>query len=185
MYVPRWQSEPLARRAVARLSPRGIAIDLCTGSGGVAMTLRAERPNARVVASEVDERAAACAESNGVDVHRGDLFAPLPRDLEGRVDVIVSVAPYVPTAMMALLPRDTFTFETTLSYDGGEDGTDVLRRIVNTSPRFLRRGGALLLELGGEEANVLESELARCGFTVVTTLLDKDGDVRGVEATFK
>lgn len=149
------------------------------------MTLRAERPNARVVASEVDERAAACAESNGVDVHRGDLFAPLPRDLEGRVDVIVSVAPYVPTAMMALLPRDTFTFETTLSYDGGEDGTDVLRRIVNTSPRFLRRGGALLLELGGEEANVLESELARCGFTVVTTLLDKDGDVRGVEATFK
>jgi release factor glutamine methyltransferase len=184
VYVPRWQSEPLARRAVARLPPRGVAIDLCAGSGAVAVTLRAERPHARVVASEVDERAAACAETNGVEVYRGDLFAPLPRDLEGRVDVIVSVAPYVPTATMTLLPRDTFKFESTLAYDGGADGTDLLRRIVSESPRFLRPGGALLLELGGDEVNVLEGEMAHNGFTVVTTLLDEDGDVRGIEATF-
>jgi release factor glutamine methyltransferase len=185
VYVPRWQSEPLARRAVARLPPRGVAIDLCTGAGAVAMALRAERPHARVVASEVDERAAACAESNGVDVYRGDLFAPLPRDLEGRVDVIVGVAPYVPTATLSLLPRDTFMFETTLAYDGGVDGADVLRRIVTESPRFLRRGGALLLELGGDEADALEGQMTQRGFSGVTTLLDEDGDVRGVEATYE
>jgi release factor glutamine methyltransferase len=185
VYVPRWQSEPLARRAIARLPPRGIAIDLCTGSGALAMTLLAERPRARVVATEVDERAAACAETNGVEVYRGDLFAPLPHDLGGRVDVIVAVAPYVPTPELSLLAHDTLTFETTLAYDGGDDGADVLRRIVEESPRYLRRGGALLLELGGEEANVLEGEMARRAFDGVTVLFDDDGDVRGIEATFE
>jgi release factor glutamine methyltransferase len=184
VYVPRWQSEPLARRAVARLPLRGIAIDLCTGSGAIAQALLVERPNARVVASDLDERAVACATSNGVAAYWGDLFAPLPNDLEGRVDVIVSVAPYVPTAELSLLPRDTLTFETTLSYDGGDGGADILRRIVIESPHFLRRGGALLLELGGDEANILEEELARSSFEDVITLRDDDGDVRGVEATF-
>jgi release factor glutamine methyltransferase len=184
VYVPRWQSEPLARRAVARLPSHGIAIDLCTGSGAIAKVLLVEQPNARVVASDLDERAVTCATSNGVAAYRGDLFAPLPHDLEGRVDVIVSVAPYVPTEEMSLLPRDTLTFETIRSYDGGGDGTDILRRIVNESPLFLRRGGALLLELGGEEANILEKVLFDCGFAEVTTFVDEDGDVRGVEATF-
>ncbi len=183
VYVPRWQSEPLARRAGARLPPRGVAVDLCTGTGAIARTLLAERPNARVVASDIDERAVTCAAANGVEVYRGDLFAPLPRGLEGHVDVVVSVAPYVPTPSLSLLPRDTFTFEPTLSYDGGEDGADILRRIVRESPRFLRRGGALLLELGGEEADTLHGELAGHGFDDVEVLWDEDGDVRGVSAT--
>jgi len=183
VYVPRWQSEPLARRAVARLPLRGTAIDLCTGSGAIAKTLLFERPNARVVASDLDERAVRCATANGVEVYRGDLLAPLPHDLEGRVDVTVAVAPYVPTADLSLLPRDTLTFETTLSYDGGADGADVLRRIVSECPQYLRRGGTLLLELGGEEADILDGVLAEYGFDDVTTLVDEDGDVRGVEAT--
>ena len=95
----------------------------------------------------------------------------------------MGVAPYVPTAELSLLPRDTLTFESTLSYDGGNDGADLLRRIVRESPRFLRRGGALLLELGGDEVDVLNGELTTSGFGDVTTLLDEDGDVRGIEAT--
>jgi methylase of polypeptide subunit release factors len=64
------------------------------------------------------------APSNGVEVYRGDLFAPLPLDLEGRVDVIVSVVPYVPDVdAIDLLPRDTLQFESTLSYDGGDRGS--------------------------------------------------------------
>ena len=79
VYVPRWQSEPLARRAVERLPATGAAIDLCTGTGAIARTLTTDRPDARVVASDVDERAGACAAANGVEVYRGDLFAPMPR----------------------------------------------------------------------------------------------------------
>jgi release factor glutamine methyltransferase len=183
VYVPRWQSELLAHRAVARLPADGTAIDLCTGAGAVAKTLIVNHPGARVVASDVDERAVACATANGVEVYRGDLFAPLPRGLEGRVDVVAGVVPYVPTPELPLLQRDTFTFETPLAYDGGDDGTAILRRVLTDSPRFLRRGGALLLELGGEQADELRDHLARLGYAGVSVLVDEDGDVRGIEAT--
>jgi len=185
VYVPRWQSEPLARRAVERLPSTGAAIDLCTGAGAIAKTLTTARPGARVVASDVDEHAVVCAAANGVEAYCGDLFSPLPRMVEGRVDVVVGVVPYVPTPALALLPRDTLAFESRLSYDGGRDGTEILRRVVAESPRFLRRGGALLLELGGEQADALAHDLARRGYVGVTTLFDGDGDVRGIEATFE
>lgn len=81
---------------------------------------------------------------------------------------------YVPTPELPLLQRDTFTFESPLSYDGGRGGTEILRRVLTDSPRFLRRGGALLLELG--------DDLARIGYVDVTVLVDEDSDVRGIEA---
>ena len=73
----------------------------------------------------------------------------------------------MPTPDLPLLQRDTLTFESTLSYDGGQDGTALLRRVVADSPRFLRRGGALLLELGGEQADALRDDLARLRYVDV------------------
>jgi release factor glutamine methyltransferase len=183
VYVPRWHSEGLARRAAERLPASGVAIDLCTGAGAIARTLAACRPQARVVATDLDPRAVACAARNGVEAYRGDLFDPLPRDLQGSVDVVVGVVPYVPTSELALLQRDTFAFETPLAYDGGTDGTDVLRRVVSASPRFLRAGGGLLLELGGGQADALRGDLARLGYERTKVILDEEGDVRGIEAT--
>ena len=145
----------------------------------------AARPGARVVAGDVDERAVACATANGVEAYRSDLFAALPPALEGHVDVVVGVVPYVPTPDLPLLQRDTFAFESPLSYDGGHDGTEILRRVLTDSPRFLLRGGALLLELGGEQADALGHDLARLGYVDVTVLADDDGDVRGIEATLE
>ena len=91
--------------------------------------------------------------------------------------------PYVPTPELGLLQRDTFTFETTLSYDGGEDGAAFLRRVIADSPRVLRPGGALLLELGGEQAGLLRDDLDRSGYGDVRVLRDEYEDVRGIEAT--
>lgn len=183
VYVPRWHTELVAERAAQRLPERGVAIDLCTGSGAVACVLRAHRPQARVVATDVDARAVACARANGVEVHHGDLFDPLPGELHGRADVVVAVVPYVPANELPLLQRDTFTFESSLAYDGGPDGTDVLLRVAGGAPRYLRPGGALLLELGGSQADILRPHLEALGFTAITVLHDEDGDVRGVEAT--
>ncbi len=176
VYVPRWHTEPLALRAVERLPAGGTAIDVCTGSGALAKVLMTHRPRARVVASDVDERAVACARSNGVDARLGDLFAPL--DVTG-VDVVAGVVPYVPTPHLPLLQRDTFTFEPELFYDGGADGTDILRRVLAEAPHVLRPGGALLLELGGRQA----SELDFAGYTDVRVIVDEDGDPRGIDAT--
>jgi release factor glutamine methyltransferase len=175
VYVPRWHTELLARRAVKRLPPDGTAVDLCTGAGAIAATLAARRPEARVLATEVDPRAVACARANGVEVLEGDLFAPLAADV--RADVVTAVVPYVPTGELGLLQRDTFAFESTLAYDGGLDGADVLRRVVREAPRFLRPGGTLLLELGAGQPELL-------GLERYEVLVDDDGDVRGIEATF-
>jgi release factor glutamine methyltransferase len=183
VYVPRHQSESLALRAVERLPATGTAIDVCTGAGAIAATLRARRPGARVVACDLDERAVRCARANGADAYRGDLFGPLPESLLGAVDVVVGVPPYVPSPALALLQRDTLAFETPLPYDGGPDGTAVLRRILAEARRFLRPGGALLLELGGEQADALAADLAGLGYGDADVLHDEDGDVRGVEAT--
>jgi release factor glutamine methyltransferase len=184
VYVPRWLTEPLAQLAVERLPENGTAVDLCTGSGAIAAVLRARRPNARVAATDIDARAVACAAANGVEVYLGDLFAPLPAGFESQVDVVVGVVPYVPTCELPLLQRDTFTFERPLSYDGGADGANVLRRALEDARRFLRRGGVILLEVGGDQADLLDSDLARLGYVGVNVLADEDGDVRGIEATF-
>jgi release factor glutamine methyltransferase len=183
VYVPRWQSEPLARRAVERLPATGTAIDLCTGSGAIAKLLSVERPEARVEVTDLDGQAVACAMANGVTVFRGDLFDPLPSSLQGCVDVVVSVVPYVPTPALAFLPHDTLAFESPLSYDGGPDGMAILRRVVIGARRFLRPGAALLLELGGDQAGQLAADLDRLGYVDVVVLSDGDGDVRGIEAT--
>jgi release factor glutamine methyltransferase len=185
VYVPRPQSEALVLRAAERLPPGGVAVDLCTGSGAIARALMAARPGARVLATDVDDRAVACARENGVEAYRGDLFAPLPAALAGRLDVVVGVVPYVPSPELPLLQRDTLTFESPLAYDGGPDGTALLRRVLDEGRHFLRRGGALLLELGGDQAAMLAADLARFGYIDVDVLTDEDGDVRGIEATLR
>lgn len=182
VYVPRWQSEPLAHRAATRLPRHGIAVDLCTGSGAIAKALLAEKPNARVVGTDIDERAVSCARSNGIEALCGDLFAPLPLDLEGRVDVIIGVVPYVPTESMPFLSRDTLAFESPLSYDGGSEGVDILRRVLEGGHRFLRPGGSVFVEVGGRQSEVLHDDLVRLGFDDDTVFFDDDGDLRGLEA---
>jgi release factor glutamine methyltransferase len=183
VYVPRPHTERLALRAAERLPGQGTAVDLCTGSGAVAAVLADRRPSATVLATDIDERAVACARANGVDARRGDLVAPLPKAFWGRVDVVTAVVPYVPTAALRSLQRDTFTHETTLAYDGGPDGTAILRRALAGSRAVLRPGGALLLELGGDQAGLLADDLDRLGFGGLSVLADDDGDVRAIEAT--
>ncbi len=183
VYVPRPHSEQLALRAAERLAADGVVVDVCTGSGAVAIVLAARRPGARVLTTDIDPRAVACARRNGVEAFLGDLFAPLPPGLQGKVDVVTGVVPYVPTDELGLLQRDTFTFESAVAYDGGRDGCDVLRRVIAESRRHLRPGGALLLELGGDEADLLAADLARHGYAAIGVLHDADGDVRGLEAT--
>jgi release factor glutamine methyltransferase len=182
VYVPRWHSEALARRAIECLPAAGVAIDLCTGSGAIAMALAVAHPGARVVASDIDEGAVSCARANGVEAYQGDLFAPLPVELAGIVDVVVAVVPYVPTPALSLLQRDTLTFESAVPYDGGPDGTDILRRVLTDAPHFLRPGGSVLLELGGEQADALRHDVARLGYVDVTVSVDEDGDSRGFQA---
>jgi release factor glutamine methyltransferase len=186
VYVPRWQSLELVERAARHLAdgrPPGRAIDLCTGSGAVAAALALRRPTACIVATDCEPTAVTCARANGVDAVLGDLFGPVSPEWRGQTDVVVGVAPYVPTGALRLLPHDTLAFETLTHYDGGPDGTAALGRVVSEAPRFLRPGGALLLELGGNQADAVGAAMERRGYEDVATWCDEDGDVRGIEGT--
>lgn len=184
VYVPRWQSLELARRAGARLPGDGAAIDLCTGTGAIAAAIGAARPGARIVATDSDGRAVTCARANGVEARQGDLFAPVPASFRSATDVVVAVVPYVPSSELHLLPRDTLTYEDASHYDGGPAGLDLLRRVVTEATDFLRPGGTLLLELGGSQAELLRPEVGDAGYGSVETWSDEDGDLRGLQATF-
>jgi release factor glutamine methyltransferase len=182
-YVPRWQSLELASRAAARLPEGGRAIDLCTGSGAIAAALHLRRRTAHIVGTDIDPGAVACARDNGIDARRGDLFDPVPSEFEGATDVVVAVVPYVPTPALQYLPHDARAYEVPSHYHGGTDGTDVLRRVVADAPQFLRSGGGLLLELGGEQADLIREQMNLLGYGQIEVWADDDGDVRGIEAS--
>ncbi|MGH2698149.1 MAG: N5-glutamine methyltransferase family protein [Actinomycetota bacterium] len=167
MFVPRPQTEVLARRAVSLLPEDGIAVDLCTGSGAVAAVLAAARPRATLVATDVDPVAVACARRNGVDALVGNLDEPLSPALAGRVDVITAVVPYVSTEKLHLLPRDVLANEPRLALDGGARGTTVLERPARAAARWLRPGGSVLLELGGDQASEVARTLAAVGLSEI------------------
>jgi release factor glutamine methyltransferase len=89
--------------------------------------------------------------------------------------------PYVPTEALHLLPRDTLAFESTHHYDGGPDGTALLGRVVAEAPRYLRPGGGLVLELGGDQADAIGAAMERMGYAGIEVWSDAEGDVRGIE----
>ncbi len=182
VYVPRAQSELLVARALLRLPPDGCAVDLCTGSGAVAVALAHARPGATVVGTELDPAACACARDNGVTVYPGDLTEPLPAALVGSVDLVTAVAPYVPTGALCLLPRDSRDHEPLIALDGGREGVGVLSRVIAQAARLLRLGGWLVVELGGDEADRVGGLLGSHGYRQVRTSCDEDGDVRCLEA---
>lgn len=179
-YVPRYQSEELARRAADALATvGGRAADLCTGVGAIASVLMRAASGAVVVGTELDPRAAACGRRNGVAVVLSDLGEALR---SGVFDVVTAVAPYVPERDLPYLPPDVLKYEPLLALDGGEEGLDVLLRVVASASRLLRPGGYLFLELGAEQDRRLSTALTRAGFWSTQTWCDEDGDLRGLAA---
>ena len=182
VYVPRPHSEPLARRAVSLLPEDGIAADLCTGSGAVAALLNSAHPRASVFATDVNPVAVVCARTNGVQAVEGNLDEPLPKTLQGRVDVVTAVVPYVPSEELHLLPRDVLGFEPHGALDGGPRGMTVLVQAAQAAARLLRPGGTVLLELGGDQASEVAIILADLGLSEVRVHKDEEGDDRAIEA---
>jgi len=148
--VPRPETELMVEAALDLLPEAGAALDLCTGSGCIAVSLALSRPGARVTATEISPGALALARENAaalgapVDFLEGDLFAPLPLDL--RFDLVVSNPPYVPAGEIEGLSREVRR-EPRIALDGGPDGLDVVRRVVAGAPARLRPGGALVIEM--------------------------------------
>ena len=185
VYVPRPQTELVARRAIDALPDGGTAVDLCTGSGAIAVALQNARPAARVVATDVDATACRSAANNDVEVYQGYLADPVPADLIDTFDVVVAVVPYVPSSEIVYLPRDVRNYEPLAALDGGIDGIELLQQAISAATRLLHPGGALLLELGGSQDELLAPTFEAAGFDLVERLVDEEGDLRGIHARLR
>lgn len=184
VFVPRRRTALLVDESVRRAPVGGTVVELCCGSGAVSAAVLARRPDLRVLASDVDAAATACAARNlGADrVRTGDLFAPLPDHLRQTVDVVVANAPYVPTHAIALMPPEARLHERRVALDGGPDGLDVQRRIAAGAAGWLRPGGALVLETSRAQAKESAELLRRNHFTAAI-LRDDEIDATAVVGT--
>lgn len=159
VFVPRPRTEALVRLAIGRGCPGGNVLDLCCGSGAVGL-LVADALGGRLVATDLDPAAVACARRNGVDALVGDLYAPLEPE---RFDVITLVAPYVPSAEIDLLPREARLHEPLTSLDGGADGLKVVRRAVAGAAAWLASGAWFVTEVSGWQADATAAAIRAAG----------------------
>jgi release factor glutamine methyltransferase len=161
VFVPRRRTEFLAAQAAALARPGALVVDLCCGSGAIGAALGA----VELHAVDVDPAAVRCARRNlpAARVYEGDLYAPLPATLRGRVEVLVANVPYVPSGEVGLLPAEARLHEHRAALDGGADGLDVLRRVAARARRWLAPGGHLLTETGEHQALRAAQVLTRAG----------------------
>lgn len=189
VFVPRRRTEHLAAQAVgAARASGGVVVDLCCGSGALALAVATGVPGLEVHAADVDPAAVAYARRNlaGVGppparVHHGDLDAALPAALAGRVAVLVANVPYVPTAAVATLPAEARLHERRVALDGGPDGLDVVRRVAAAAPRWLAAGGVVLVETSPAQASAAAAAFAASGLVPAVVRSD-DGDTAVVRA---
>ncbi|MBE7021798.1 MAG: peptide chain release factor N(5)-glutamine methyltransferase [Ruminococcaceae bacterium] len=186
--IPRPDTETLVESVIARYQTAGkiSVLDLCTGSGAIAVSLAYYLPQSHVTACDISElcvettRENAC--KNGVSdrvlVVLADVLGSLP--FCERFDCVVSNPPYIPTQALAGLERDVRDFEPTVALDGGVDGLLFYRRLSKLAPQLLKPGGLLALEVGHDQAESVCALLVKAGFSGIETLQDLAGISRVV-----
>ena len=197
--IPRRETELLARTALERMQAfvgsreSAVAIDVCTGSGNVALALAAHDPRVTVFASDISEPALKLAEVNAAHlglvgrVHfaASDLFAGLESSgLHGKADVVTCNPPYIPAPKLGHMPSAIIGYEPRLAFDGGSFGLKVITRLFADAPRFLRPGASLCFEVGAGTGDSLADRVRKNpAYVEVTPVTDDAGVVRVIAAT--
>ncbi|MCW2768716.1 MAG: putative protein N(5)-glutamine methyltransferase [Aeromicrobium sp.] len=179
VFVPRVRTGVLVHEGLRGLGPGSVVVDLCCGTGAVAIALAARAPALELYACDIEPAAVACARRNleplGGTVLEGDLLDALPTTLHGRVDLLVVNAPYVPTDAIALMPPEARDHEPRVALDGGAEGVDLHRRVAAVAGDWLAPGGRLLVETSVRQAALTEEAFRRGGL-VPRTVRDEDLD---------
>lgn len=177
--VPRPDTEILVDVALRETRSRDLyvrGLDLCTGSGCVAISLARERFTSSFVATDISPGALAVAQENALRLGaynvaflQGSLFAPVQ---SARFDLVTANPPYITSNEIATLDADVRDHEPHLALDGGTDGLDLVRLIVRDAPDYLRPDGVLAMEIGAEQGPATAALFEERGFADVR--IDKD-----------
>lgn len=182
--IPRPETEELVAFAAQEIKPESRVLDLCTGSGAIAIAVKL-KTSANVTASDISEcaleLAAQNAENNKADVTfiKSDMFA----EIDGKFDVIISNPPYIPAADIEGLDKSVKDYEPHIALDGGADGLDFYRIIAKGAVNKLNEGGKLFLEVGIGQAEDVKKLLEQAGFNTVEIRKDISGIERMIKAT--
>lgn len=152
--IPRPETEQLWELVARRTAtPPDVVVDLCTGSGNLALACKHTWPDALVLATDLSPDAVALARENAsrlhldIDVRAGDLFAPLPSAVRGRVDLLVANPPYVAADELETLPTEVRDHEPTMALVAGPRGDEILARIARDAIDWMRPGGVVAVEI--------------------------------------
>ncbi|HEU4581882.1 MAG TPA: peptide chain release factor N(5)-glutamine methyltransferase [Polyangiaceae bacterium] len=187
--IPRPDTETLVNVALIRTAARdlhGRALDVCTGSGCVAIAFAKERPTWQVSGSDLSTEALAVARHNALrlgtiwnlDFRHSDLLEQIDRGT--RFDLIMANPPYIPDAEVPTLSPDVKNHEPAAALCGGPDGLALIRRLVKAAPSLLAEGGVLALEVGAGQAPRVAKGLMSYGFSDVEQERDYAGIARVV-----
>ena len=184
--IPRQDTETLVETVLEREKDPAISIlDLCTGSGCIAVSLKKLGGYSQVAASDLSDKAIGLAMRNAsindaeIRLIKSDLF----KDIEGSFDVIVSNPPYIPTEEIETLSPEVRDHDPRLALDGGSDGLDIYRRIVSECGDVLNTGGRLYMEIGFDQAVAVGAFMKEADFRdieVVKDLAGKDRVIFGI-----
>lgn len=183
--IPRPETEELAQQVISSAEEGDSILDLCTGSGAIAIAVYKEleknRRKVSVTASDISAEALELAKENALENNadiafvQSDLFSRI----RGRYNIIVSNPPYIPTKEIESLQREVRDFEPREALDGGEDGLDFYRRIAENATKYLSRGGMLIMEVGLGEAEEVVKLFKYCDYAMILK------DLQGVDRFVK
>ena len=195
--IPRRETEIVGRAALERLrsscEARGSALvlDVCTGSGNLALALAHHEPRARVLGADLSPDAVELARRNAallglgerVEFRAGDLLEPFDAGFDASVDLLTCNPPYISSGKVDAMPAEISGHEPRLAFDGGPLGIRILDRLVREAPRVLRPGGWLAFEVGLGQGRGLRRRLEQRGaYADVTEVPDAAGEVRALLA---
>lgn len=191
--IPRQDTETLVELVLEQQKNQKIRLlDLCTGSGCIAISLAVKGGYQLVTAADISEEALKVARRNweklGTETQemkfcQGDLFGALEADTEA-FDVITANPPYIPTDVIRGLEPEVRDHEPMLALDGTADGLHFYRRIAAEAGRWLRPGGRIYLEIGYDQGEAVSGLLAEAGFTKIQVIKDLPGKDRVVAAAY-
>jgi release factor glutamine methyltransferase len=189
--VPRPETESLAGRAIELIPQGGTVVDIGTGAGPIALSIADERPDVRVLATEISDEALEWARKNrdelGLDVELilCDLFEGLPNELRRGIDVVISNPPYISENERSSLPTEVADHEPDVALFAARDGLEIFERIAFSAKGWLVSGGVLLSEIGDRQGETVTRLLTHLGYESPVIRDDLVGRPRIAEAIWR
>ena len=192
--IPRPETEELVQHAIDMITANKKiknVLDMCTGSGVIAVSLAAKFPGVKVTGADISEAAldVACrnadsiCKGNNILFEQSDLFESIKLGrLVKKYDLIISNPPYIKKSVLPTLQREVYNHEPLLALDGGVDGLDFYRKIISDAIPYFSKNGCLLLEIGHDQAEDVHLMLEKESYKDVEIIKDLSGRDRIVKA---